>query len=49
LEDLGVDGRISIIMDRRETWWEGVDWIRPVHDRNQCQDLGSTVMDLRVP
>jgi hypothetical protein len=28
--------------------WEGMDWIRPVQDRNQCRAFVSTAMNLLV-
>jgi hypothetical protein len=39
----------NIIMDPRETGWEVVDWINLAQDRDQCQALVTTVMNLRVP
>jgi hypothetical protein len=36
-------------MNLREIGWEFVDWIHPVQDRDQCQALVNTVMNLRVP
>jgi hypothetical protein len=48
-DDLGVDGRIIVIMDLREVKWEGVDWIHLDQDRDQWRALVNTVMKLRVP
>jgi hypothetical protein len=39
----------NIKIDPRETGWEVVDWMHQDHDRDQCQALVSTVMNLRVP
>jgi hypothetical protein len=39
----------GIIMDLRETGWEGVDWIHLAQDRDQCHASVNTVMNLRVP
>jgi hypothetical protein len=39
----------NIRMDLREIGWEGVDWIHLAQDRNQCQALVNTVMNLRIP
>jgi hypothetical protein len=36
-------------MDLREMWWEGVDWIHLVQDRDQWRALVKTVMKLQVP
>jgi hypothetical protein len=33
-------------MDLTERGWEGVDWIHPVQDRDQCLALVNTVMNL---
>jgi len=33
----------------REIEWEGVDWMHLAKDRDQCQDLVKTVMNIRVP
>jgi hypothetical protein len=30
-------------------WWEGLDWIHLVWDRNQWQALVNTIMKLLVP
>jgi hypothetical protein len=38
----------NIIMDLREIWWCGLDWIDLVQDRDQCRALVNTVMNLRV-
>jgi hypothetical protein len=38
----------SIKMDLREIVWSGMDWIDEVQDRDHCQALENTVMNLRV-
>jgi hypothetical protein len=35
-------------MDLREVGWESVGWIHLDQDRDQCRDLVSTVVNLRV-
>jgi hypothetical protein len=39
----------KIIMDRREKWWGGMDWIDVTQDRDQWKALINTEMNLRVP
>jgi hypothetical protein len=39
----------NIIMDLRETGWDGMDWIDLAQDRDQWTALVNTVMNLRVP
>jgi hypothetical protein len=39
----------NIRMDLREIRWEGVDWIHLAQNRDQCQALVNTVMNLWVP
>jgi hypothetical protein len=39
----------NIKMDRRETEWDGVDWIDLAQDRGQWRALVNTVMNLRCP
>jgi hypothetical protein len=39
----------NIIMDLRETGWDGMDWIDLAQDRDQWRALVNTVMNLRVP
>jgi hypothetical protein len=46
-EDLGVDGRIILKTDLKETGWDGVDWVH-------LAQIGlwvrmKTVMNFRVP
>jgi len=38
-----------IIMDLRETGWEGVDWMHLAQNRDQWQELVNMVMNLWVP
>jgi len=35
--------------DLKEIVWEDVDWIHPVDDTDQWQELLETVMNFRVP
>jgi hypothetical protein len=35
-------------MDRRETGWDGMDWIVLPQDRDQWRALVNTVMNVRV-
>jgi hypothetical protein len=39
----------NIIMDLRETGWDGMDWIDLAQDRDQWMALVNTVMNLRIP
>jgi hypothetical protein len=39
----------NIIMELREMWWGGVDWINLAQERDQLRVLLNTVMKLRVP
>jgi hypothetical protein len=39
----------NIRMDLRDIRWEGVDWIHMVLDKDQCQAVVNTVMNLQVP
>jgi hypothetical protein len=39
----------NIKMDLREIGWDGMDWIDPVHDRDQWRALVNMVMNFRVP
>jgi hypothetical protein len=36
----------NIIMDLREIGWEGVEWMHLAQDRDQCQALVNTAMNL---
>jgi hypothetical protein len=43
-------GRVdNIEMDLREIWWDDMDWIDVVQDRDQWMALVNTVRNLRVP
>jgi hypothetical protein len=35
-------------MDFKDIGWEGVDWIRLAHDRDQWRDFAGIEMNLRV-
>jgi hypothetical protein len=35
-------------MDLKETGWKGMDWILLAQDREQCQALVNSVMNLRL-
>jgi hypothetical protein len=39
---------VSVKMDFREVWWEGVEWMHLAQDRDQWRALVNTVMNLRV-
>jgi hypothetical protein len=39
----------KIRMDLKEIGWKGVDWLHLAQDRDQGQDLLSTVLNLRIP
>jgi len=39
----------NIGMARRDTGWEGVDWIHLAQDKDQRRATLNTVMNLRVP
>jgi hypothetical protein len=36
-------------MDLREVWQKGMDWMHLAQDRDECQSLVNTVMNLGVP
>jgi hypothetical protein len=38
----------NIRIDLRKIWWEVVDWIHLVQDRDKWQTLMNTVMNLRA-
>jgi hypothetical protein len=48
LEDRGVDGRMGILMDIRETGWRGVEWIHLAQDRGRWRAVVNAVMNLQV-
>jgi hypothetical protein len=39
----------NIIMDLKETGWEGVDWIYLAEDRDQWRAFVKTVMNFLIP
>jgi hypothetical protein len=39
----------SIRIDLREIGWEGLDWMHPARDTDQCRALVNTVMNILVP
>jgi hypothetical protein len=47
--DLGVDGKINISVELRETGREGVDWIHLAQDRDQWWANVKMVMYILVP
>jgi hypothetical protein len=49
LQDLGVDGRITLKMDLQYVEWGGMDWIALAEDRDTWRVLVNAVMNLRVP
>jgi expansin (peptidoglycan-binding protein) len=46
---LGVDGRITLKWNLKETWYGGLDWIHMEQDKVQWWALMNTVMNLRFP
>jgi hypothetical protein len=46
-ENLRIDGD-NIRMNFMEIWWEVVEWIQLVQDRDKLRDLVNTVMELGV-
>jgi hypothetical protein len=38
----------NIRMNLREIWWEGVDWMHLVQDRDQWQDLVNMIINFQV-
>jgi hypothetical protein len=38
----------NIVMDLRETGWDGIDWIDIAQDRDKWRTIVNTVMNLRV-
>jgi hypothetical protein len=49
LEDLGVEGSITLKRILVKIGWDGVNWIHLAQDRNQRRALVATIMNLRVP
>jgi hypothetical protein len=39
----------NIKTDRKETGWLGLDWILVAKDREICQAVVNTIINLRVP
>jgi hypothetical protein len=39
----------NVMMNLRETGWDGMDWIVLAQNRDQWRALVNTVMNLRVP
>jgi hypothetical protein len=35
-------------IDLREMLWDGMDWMDPAEDKDQCRALVSTVSNLRI-
>jgi hypothetical protein len=44
-----VEWEDNIVIDLRETGWEGVDWINLDQDRDKWRTVVSTVMSLPIP
>jgi hypothetical protein len=38
----------NVRMDLREIWWDGVNWVHLVQDRDQLRGLMKMVMNFRV-
>jgi hypothetical protein len=49
LEDLPLDERITLKLNRREVGWEVVDWIYLAQDRDSWRTVVNTAMKFRVP
>jgi len=48
LEDLGMDGRIILILNYRKSVWD-MDWIDLAQDRNRWNAVVKAAMNLSVP
>ena len=48
LEDVGVDGRIILILVLK-MGWEGLGWFNLPRNIEKCPDFVNTVMNIRVP
>jgi hypothetical protein len=46
---LGIDGRIILKMDPKETGWKSLEWIHPTQKRQKWLDVVNTVMNFRFP
>jgi hypothetical protein len=49
LEDLGVDGKITLAWILGKIGWEGADWMHLAQDRDQWFALVNMVMNLWIP
>jgi hypothetical protein len=49
MSDIHIVFQGCVKMDLREIWWDGVDWIDVVQDRDHRRALVNTVLNLRVP
>jgi len=48
LEDLGIDGRITLECILKGTWWEGVDWIHlAAVVANSCEHGNETLISIK--
>lgn len=44
-----VCGRITLIWNLRETWWEGVEWVNLAQNRDNLRAVVHTVMKVWIP
>jgi len=49
LEDLGIDGKITLEWILGKLGWEGVDYMHLAQDRDQWWTLVNMLMRLKVP
>ena len=49
LEELDVDGKITVKMDLQDVGWGGMDWIDPAQNSDWWRAIVNAVINLRVP
>jgi hypothetical protein len=49
VECVALRGRIILKLTLNEEGWKSVDWINLAQDKDKCQSVVNTVMNLRAP